>query len=256
MEFSNKAEDDASANADTLILACMDRRLNSEIDRIGGGTAVVVRNAGADVGLAKVAIERILEQGNIGNVLILPHLDCGAMGLVAGSLLDKKRVDDQVYSGLVRQFEGSFRSRNELESEVNPMMQRHRLEDIINGRDIGIEVRCLDPSRLNPGGTDGTHSLAIMNPSASAYEAIFKSAERSAGGMTLGMASTYVVQPFDAVSARIAVESLGIKNVAFIAANRREAEGFKADAIFLGRQKYSSGASINIVDLTRRRIKE
>ena len=244
------------AAVNTIILACMDRRLNEEVDELNRGDAVVLRNAGANVSMAEKELREALgTYPNVSKIILVPHLDCGAMGLVSSTILEKQQADPRVYTDLIAQFNGKFKTRKDLEENVNPRLQLDELKDIVSNKSIIIEVKRLDPASMKLPPDDHPHSLVVVKPSQSHYRYLFYDINRVLGMDRIGMGSTYVVQPEDPSSIRIAVENLHIKQIIFFAESHKDVEASKKAAKALQSKDFASSAQIIVAEKGRAKVR-
>ncbi len=206
----------------TLIIGCMDGRTNFKVDELNAqhGGAIILRNAGANVSAPEMkrAIEIALDKYNIKIIVLIPHIDCGAMGLVCDTLLEHKSADPRVYSDLIQQFKGRFSDRGDLETRLNPDMQFDALKELIGNRQVTLFRYVLDPSGLSVPEDyhKHSHTLFVSRPYTSQCSLMFEDAT-AVTGKEVGMWGTYVVQPADESSIRIAIDNLGIRRVIFFA---------------------------------------
>jgi hypothetical protein len=244
------------AAVNTIILACMDRRLNEEVDRLNEGDAVVLRNAGANVPMAEKALREVLNTyPNIRKILLVPHLDCGAMGLVSSTLVNGQSADPRVYADLIAQFKGKFKSRKDLEEDVNSKMQLGALADVIGDRSLLLQSIRVDPASLSLPPDDRPHSLVVVRPSQTHYRYMLDDINRALGNDVMGMGSTYVIQPEDHSSIRIAVENLHIKQVVFFAESHKDTEASKKAAKALEASDFAKGARILVAEKGRAKVR-
>ncbi len=237
------------AEVTTVILACMDRRLNEEVDRMNEGNAVILRNAGANVMSAEGAIREAIDAyPNIRKIMLVPHLDCGAMGLVSSTILEGKQADNRVYNDLIAQFKGKFKTRKGLEEDVNPAIQMNALKEIIGDRPIMLQSLRLNPAGLVLPADGHPHSLVVVRPSQSHYRFLFDDVNHSLGEDKIGMGSTYVVQPADSSSIRIAVENLNIRQVVFFAESHKDADASRKAAKELQSKDFAKDATILVAE--------
>ncbi|ABP94567.1 MULTISPECIES: carbonic anhydrase [Metallosphaera] len=71
-----------------IVISCMDRRLNQFLEKnFNDGNTIFVRNAGANVNSLRNTLALLKKADEI---LLLPHTDCGAMGVVEKALKGEK----------------------------------------------------------------------------------------------------------------------------------------------------------------------
>ncbi len=202
---------------DTIVIGCMDRRLNGFIDEnYANDHTYVLRNAGANVHTLEESIRQIVENEPIKRIVLLPHTshsvdgiregDCGAMKFTWAAIKDGMKVSGAVEEGLIEQFRGrEFGSIHELE-RVNGNAQVTALtkllqEELGKPRDAAnphqttsmpiIDLKGVDTSKLAVA-DDKDHALVLARPSTLTYEHTFERIR--AAGHDIGMGSTYVIQ--------------------------------------------------------------
>lgn len=202
---------------DTIVIGCMDRRLNGYIDEnFNNDHTYILRNAGANVHTLEESIRNIVQNEPIVRIVLLPHTssspegvkdgDCGAMKFTSAAVKDGKKVSEAVEDGLVAQFRGlSFGSVHELEI-VNQKLQMAALQRILeeevakpktaeNPRKMArmplISSILVDTSKLDVV-DDKDHALMLARPSDMRYSAMLAGVRTA--GLDLGLDSTYVIQ--------------------------------------------------------------
>ncbi len=230
------------AARNTLIISCMDRRLNSILDKENGGSAIMLRNAGANASGLYGSIKKAMGS-DISGIKLMAHSDCGAMKVVYGALKEGAAVSGEIQESLVGQFNAkNFNTRAELE-RLNEKLQIEELRSLSNG--IEVESSFVDLSKYNYG-ESGEHVAVFMYPSGEKYEEVCKKAG-------LGMDDTYFIQAesIEEVYAdmEIAVTKLGIKRIAAIAINPSEYRPMHADVQKLKMKEFAKGAEIELLKL-------
>lgn len=215
------------ATIDTIVIACMDRRLNGYIDSYYANEhTILLRNAGANVKTLEESIRETLKTESITKIVLLPHTsssadgvehgDCGAMKVTYAALKGGAQIGTGPRQGLVDQFHGeSFGSVHELE-KVNLETQKKALVAIIAGvpelikRPPLIEAHLVDTHKLIIS-DDREHALVIARPGTLKYSEIL--AKARAQGHDLGIDSTYVIQArhIPPVTADIEVAATALK---------------------------------------------
>ncbi|MGC8669529.1 MAG: carbonic anhydrase [Candidatus Micrarchaeia archaeon] len=195
----------------TLLISCMDRRLNSIIDKQNNQSTIILRNAGANVEGLSNSITSMLNAHNISKIILMPHTDCGAMKVVYGAIKNGIKPSNEIYDRLVKQFvKSSFSNLEELE-EINRHMQNESLSKISRG--IKIEEQYIDLKNQNPEENE-EHILVFTYPSGKKYEDICKSLGVKISNVYFIHASSIEeVQP----DIDIAINNLHIKKVVFLA---------------------------------------
>ncbi|MGC8676386.1 MAG: carbonic anhydrase [Candidatus Micrarchaeia archaeon] len=150
----------------TIIISCMDRRLNKILDSMNSGDdkRVFLRNAGAAVPGLERTIRYAIDNGNVSELLLVAHTDCGAMGYVYNAIKNGK---DGLHAGLVSQFDkASFASRLELE-QLNEKRQKEALERMFGNKGIRISSRLVELSESADNGKK--HILVVTKTSTKKY---------------------------------------------------------------------------------------
>ncbi len=194
------------ATIDTIVIGCMDRRLNGYIDsNYANDHTLLLRNAGANVQTLEESIRDILKTEKISKIVLLPHTsnspegirdgDCGAMKFTfAAAKTSEALISPSTRAGLVAQFHGAhFGSVHELE-KVNATVQEQALHRII--ADLGItppkiETVLVDTSPIGTLDNKG-HALVIARPGTLRYTDVFAKIREQ--GHDIGIDSTYVIQ--------------------------------------------------------------
>lgn len=143
-----------------LIVSCMDRRLNNELDREADDDTVFLRNAGANIAGMVDSIKRYVKESGIDSVTIRTHTDCGAMKFVKAALAKELKPSAENYSRLVRQFEGSdVGNLDDANTDVQlSAMYNLAVEDDL---DVGVDGSMIDLSKLQLN-ADGRHVLSVI----------------------------------------------------------------------------------------------
>lgn len=194
--------------AETLVISCMDRRLNAFLDRLNDGKHIFLRNAGAAVPMIEQSIRYIFDNANIGEALLIAHTDCGAMGYVYSAIKEGK---NGLHPDLVKQFSNeNFSTRQELE-KLNEQIQKKELERIFQGKvKIGSQLIALN----EPSDNGEEHALVITKASDEKYESVAKE-------LGLKPENCYFLQANSVAEVMpdiaVATERLGIKDIRLVA---------------------------------------
>lgn len=234
-------------NFDRLVISCMDRRISEYLDsRYNDGSTVFLRNAGANISTLSKSIESILNAESIKSVIIAPHTDCGAMGLVQTVLSGKAKVSENVEKGLVSRFRNaSYSNRGELERIVNPAMQENEMRRLVRSPSIGTSTELIDLSTLQIPTDGGRHLLTFTKPSPSRYSSLIARYDNP----DIGMFNSYFIQAFAAkeVSAdiEIAAAALHISDIRLVSESQVQNAGIKEDTDYIRGRTFSSGLFIS-----------
>ncbi|MDE1852038.1 MAG: hypothetical protein KGH69_05140 [Candidatus Micrarchaeota archaeon] len=234
-------------NFERIVISCMDRRLSEYLDsKYNDGRTVFLRNAGANIGTLSKSIEGIIGSGGISSVVIAPHTDCGAMGLVSSALSGSAKVSESIERNLVARFRKiSYSDRNELERIVNPALQERGLSNLVKRPDIGTAVELIDLSRMQIPKDDGKHLLTFTKPSPTRYSSFIS----KYGNSGIGMFNSYFIQASAArdVSAdiEIATAALHISDVRLVSENQLQNAGINEDMNYIKGMSHFSGFSIS-----------
>ena len=113
--------------AEELVICCMDRRLNSMLEK-DYGDAIVLRNAGANVAPLMQMIKQIVMDNNIKKITLITHDDCGAMGKTFAVIKEGTAASEDLEDSLIGQFRKvEFSDRQQLE-EKNTELQLSALK--------------------------------------------------------------------------------------------------------------------------------
>ncbi|QKR00217.1 carbonic anhydrase [Metallosphaera tengchongensis] len=144
-----------------LVISCMDRRLNHFLEKeYNDGKTTFVRNAGANIGSLKETL-RLLKEAE--EIVILPHTDCGAMGVVEKAL--RGETLPNLLKPLITPFQNlRVSNRAELET-LNTRVQEELARKVTKAR---VSSRLIRTEELNaPASSD---NLAIVTaPSTRRY---------------------------------------------------------------------------------------
>ncbi len=223
----------------------MDRRLNGYVDEHNDGSMLVLRNAGANVRGLLESINSILNEKNIKSIEVLTHTDCGAMKVAFSSLHDGEKVSDAVSANLVKQFSNNdFTSREELE-KINEKMQEEAVRKIAEERGVQYKSELLDIPKtdLHNDEHGQGHKLFVMKPTHKKYAEVIKG----------NLSNAYIVEAMkidEVVSdIEIAVKSLGIKDIIFVAEGASEYRQVSTDANRLSMEPFMKVANISSLKL-------
>ncbi len=208
----------------TLVIACMDWRLNGPVDQLKGrGDTVSLRNAGGNVLGLEDAINQALDQyRNISKVVVMTHDDCGAMKTVRDVIRGKLNVGADVREVLVEQFVGKVDEKygdgeflRELESK-NRKIQNAAIGAICAARQLDVvdatqSVGSIKLPAHPPGEAEAT--LVIARPSSRTTASLL-------GELGVSPYKAYVIEGDVAAllpDMKVAV-GLGVKNMVLYAA--------------------------------------
>lgn len=237
------------ANIDRMVISCMDRRLSDYLDsKYNNGSTIFLRNAGANVHTLSNSVRQILSDNKITKIIIAPHTDCGAMGLVHKALNGEVNPSGQISQDLVQQFKMAASStRDEIERKVNPEIQKASIEKIAKLSNPKISVELIDLSKLNIPKHEGEHILTITPPSSVSYSQLIKKYKDG----KVGMFDSYFIQASETKDVypdvEIAITALHIMDVRFMASAPDQAEKLKKQLEQLKSQDYASSTSISLI---------
>ncbi len=223
----------------TLIISCMDRRLNRIIDGENSGDAIVLRNAGANASALSLSIRRNIENNNIGMIKFIPHSDCGAMKVVYGALKQGAKVSNDIDEALVKQFRNQkFDSREELE-KLNEKFQEEFLKEF----KLKVETKFVE---LKSEEEKKEHVAVFTYSSKMKFEDLAKLSN-------LDIDSTYFIEAdsIEEVYAdlEIAAKNLGIKRFLFIATEPSHYRPMYADMQKFMMKDFAKGLNVELVKL-------
>jgi len=201
-------------SGNTIIVTCMDHRLNSMLDSLNDSKHVFVRNAGGNVQGVEQTIRYLIDNTNISKIHIIAHTDCGAMGYVYSAVKEGK---DNVHKQLVSLFNSiAFESRAELEKK-NEELQRSIAEKLFGGKGIEISSELFELKEKNV--ASEKHVIAITRASYLRYSDI---AEK----MGVDVKDVYFLQAnsVEELLGDIAIgtDVLGIKDIRVVATESSE----------------------------------
>ncbi|MDG7034961.1 MAG: hypothetical protein JRM78_01925 [Nitrososphaerota archaeon] len=173
----------------SLIISCMDYRIQDAIDSVINDNEkfVIMRNGGANVKGLTNSIVRIIKQGNVKRIKLMPHSDCAAMKIVYSTLRENKGCDAVIYENLVEQFNGeNFNSLKELEI-VNKARQYDSTKNLLEENDIGkgiqIESSFVNTETLRYHQKNGSFVLSF--PISAKYHSLFNRIDKIRGSYFL-----------------------------------------------------------------------
>ncbi len=220
MAIQNRKSSDAVA-----IVACMDWRLNFEIDNkitelrkeYGDNvTTYLFRNAGAGVKAFEGSIKDIARDYNLKALVIMPHNEgCRGMGLVFDALKNEVPVSSDMRSQLVEPFHShTFSDTGELE-KINPKVQADYARGFL-GNNVNIISELVDLKRVKMP-EDGEHRIFIMKPCAIKYELSLD--DKRGGAYVLQASNLSEVFP----DLNVGVNVLKMRKIIFVTNSQEEA---------------------------------
>lgn len=222
-----------------LIIACPDGRGNLRVDEENTGDAIVISSPGASVSShhIKSAIIKMLNEHEITQIVLMPHMDCYLTEQVDRALHLGKSIDPQTFSLFVEPFKQNnitFHNREHLEGTVNPALQKLELKQIVRewqsesnegAREIKVSSNLWDPRR-DGDAVNKRRILLVTAPSRWHYEHLIGKVSE-AMGIPMPILDTLVLQPPDINSIRFLMTNLGIRDVVLYAAGAGEREEIK-----------------------------
>ncbi|MDG7046978.1 MAG: hypothetical protein JRN53_05270 [Nitrososphaerota archaeon] len=173
----------------SLIISCMDYRIQDAIDSVINDNEkfVIMRNGGANVKGLRNSIVRIIKQGNVKRIKLMPHSDCVAMKIVYSALRENKDCDAVIYENLVEQFNGeNFNSLKELEI-VNKARQYDSAKSLLEENDIGKGIQ-IESSFVNTESSryyQKNGSFVLSFPISAKYRSLFNRIDKIRGSYFL-----------------------------------------------------------------------
>ncbi|MCL4372126.1 hypothetical protein M1373_02280 [Candidatus Marsarchaeota archaeon] len=225
-----------------LVICCMDRRLNNFLEN-EYGSAIVIRNAGANAAPIMQMAKRIVEDNDIGAITLITHDDCGAMGKVYSVLKNGGSATEDLKEALINQFNGvNFSTREELE-EKNTELQLNALKKEF--KDIKVVAKPVKMSNIKVPEDTKEHKLLVFSPGKPDYSRAFKS---------LGFEpwQCYVVQGSvgnTLPDMELAVTDLHAKDVSFIVGNKDNPRDVKRDLDMASLRLSGIGAEVKRCDI-------
>ncbi len=195
----------------TIVVSCMDRRLNKLLDSMNDGRQIFVRNAGGNVAGLEQTIRFLIENNNIGEIQLIEHTDCGAMGYVYSALKEGK---DGLHRQLVEEFkDAKFSTRLELEQK-NEKLQKDIAEKLFAGNALAISSKLVELNEKADNGQE--HTLVITKAVSDKYSEMAENLGLAFDNCYFLQAnSIYEVLP----DIGIATDLLGIKRIVLLATN-------------------------------------
>lgn len=155
----------------TLVISCMDRRLNTLIEK-DYPESIIIRNAGANVNPVIGEIKDIMQDKDIRKIVVAAHTDCEAMKKVYNVINKSDSAIEDLEQNLISLFRGmKFKDINELE-KLNLEMQVDKLKNEFP--DLEIIGKMINTSEIKGDKEFKNHGLIIMNPSKPDYAGLLK----------------------------------------------------------------------------------
>lgn len=241
-----------STKIETVIGACMDRRLGLALDKEAAkydpGSVMFVRNAGGNVnGLEETLDIIVKENENVKRILFLEHNECGACNVVYQASNKQIEVSSMVNNVLVSQFmkeNKPFASPDEVES-LNVKLQDSSLQRF---HDMGIDtsVGTIDVKTLGVPEDREEHVLVIGRPYTGKYEEL-------SGKLNINPWSMYCLNAFSIIDImpdiEIAAINLGISKIKIVASDRAEHKWAENQNDVLKMMPFMRDAETKVYDL-------
>jgi len=203
----------ANKKKTSLIVTCMDRRLVEKIKGFDNDDTIIVSNAGANVQGMKITFYALASDNTFDEVRVITHEDCRALQIVSDHYFKNKRTSSNIYTHIVRQFEGRVSNESEILKEYNNI-QREKIYSIFPRATVVTETWPLS-SFVNP--ADNLESkrrfrLIVSKPIRGGYKRLFEDAraEKNATYAIIGYGEERVND------IEIAVENLSIEQISFM----------------------------------------
>ena len=192
-----------------LVICCMDRRLNDFLEN-KYTSALVFRNAGANVAPLMPMIKQAVRENGIDTITLITHDDCGAMGKTFNVIKKGSEATDELKDELINQFKTvDFETRGQLE-EKNTELQLGALKKEFPN--ITVQAKPVKMSDIKVPEDNKEHKLLVLSPGKPEYGKIFK-------GLGLMPSQCYIVQASinNAMpDMELAVNDLDVEEVLFV----------------------------------------
>ncbi len=233
----------------TIVISCMYRRLSSFLDsEYNDADTIFLRNAGANVQTLLGSVKSVASANKIKEIIIAPHTDCGAMGLVYKALHGEATTSKIVNECLVSQFKdvGGY-SRDEIERKANVKIQKAAIEQLASAMGANVRTELVDISKLDIPKHDGKHILTITCPSSSRYSQLLERYEDE----EVGMYDSYFIQASEVhdvlADVEIAILALHIAEVRIVAEAHDQVARLEQGLKQIRSQQYSFGANFSLI---------
>ena len=231
-----------------VVVSCMDRRLSSFLDETyNDGRTVFVRNAGANMATVVNTVKQLSIEFPIKKIVIAPHTDCGAMGIVDSAVHANAKASQAIENSLVAQFRKlGFDSRKALEERLNGSVQRDAIASFAKSIGAEVDVSLIDLGRLDLPAHSGKHILTITKPTATSYFELLKRF-----GEGVGMFDSYFIQAKGMRDVlpdiEVAVSALHISDVRLLSESDSGNSIMDSDLALLKKQEYMKGVEISTI---------
>lgn len=228
-----------------ILISCMDRRLSAFLDsEYNDGSTVFVRNAGANVLTVLNTVKQLSIEHPIKSIVIAPHTDCGAMGLVEAAINGRAKTSAQIDKYLVSQFKvNRFADRKELESRINCDVQAASISPFARSIGASLDIRLIDLSNLDILADTGRHILTLVKPSKTMYLDLIRRYSDN-----VGMFDSYFIQARGIRDVlpdiEIAATALHISDIRLISESKLNNAIMDSDVNVLKSQDYLAAAKI------------
>lgn len=233
---------------DRIVISCMDRRLSKYLeDKYNDGETLFIRNAGASLHTLINTVKQLAITSPIKKIVIAPHTDCGAMGLVFNTIHGTTVPSPEVEKALVSRYRGQkFNDRKELEN-INVDLQRSVLAAFAQTIGAEVETDLVEMSKLDIPQHEGEHILTLTKPSATRYSQMIS---RFRDGK-IGMFDSYFIQARGVRDVlpdiEIAVTALHIKDVRLLSESTEQNAQLARDMKLIAGRPWMEGARIALV---------
>ena len=254
LAISNYLNGETMDSKKTLVLSCMDRRLNDYLDeKYNDGNTLFLRNAGANVNTLLNTIKQLAIEFPVKKIIIAPHTDCGAMGLVSSTIASGSNAHELVEKALVSQFRArKFSDRADLESRVNGEVQKEAIVAFANAIGAELSVELVNLNGLNIPADSGRHVLTIAKPSSTSYSDFLKRYDDKVGHF-----ESYFIQSRSLRDVlpdiHVAATALHIRDVRLISENSRDNLLLPNQVKLLKEQEWMKDADISKVSHVQKR---
>ena len=235
--------------AEELAICCMDRRLNSMLEK-EYGNAIVLRNAGANVAPLMQMIKQIVMDNSIKKITLITHDDCGAMGKTFAVIKEGTAASEDLEESLIGQFRKvEFLNRQQLE-EKNTELQLSALKREFP--EIEVQAKTAKMSGIKVPPDNKEHKLLVLSPGKPEYNRIFES-------LALDPFQCYIVQASISNAMpdiELAAKDLHAKEVYFVTTERDNPREVKREADTASLRLSALGAEVKRHDIRTMKTKE
>lgn len=206
---------------DTIVLSCMDPRLNEYLDskylsNKQYGDVEIWRDASGRMPFDDELI-RYIEKSGAKKVILAPHTDCKAYKHIYETLENKQNGNgkkDEIVEQAVKLIDGHpFKSRLEFDSLISKEEEAY-LKSRLGRSGIKVELEVIDVSKLNSPNTSGQERVLIIS------NKTHRKAKELAIEAGSNLTSCYIIQGPDLKDfnpdINLAIDEIGIRKVSVL----------------------------------------